>query len=154
MRKLYAFYWDCHRMGSLDGLFVATDEDIQRILGKKIYFGEVLGKHSEIYGTIEEGDLTVKGDDQDFIDKLVKIIGGTTISGYNPVSYYYSGLENCQYDAELTDICEAHECDKYKEDHSGEGKSPWNCKQWLRKDGYSDCPKVLEILKFMDRPEE
>jgi len=159
MRKLYKFYWDCGRMGCLESLFVADEKDIKRIMGKEIYFGEVLGKHSEICGEIEECDITIKSEDPEFIDKLVEIIGDTTISGHNPISYYDSSLEGGHYDDDLEEIC--FECDKYvcDDEHyigndEDEGKLPWNCKQWLRKDGYSDCPKVSEILKFMDRPEE
>ena len=55
---------------------------------KEIYFGEVLGKHSEIFSPLEENDLTVITDDQGFIDKLIEIIGSNTISGYNPLDYY------------------------------------------------------------------
>ena len=89
MLNLYAFRWDCGRMGELNGLFVAEESEVEKLLGQEIYFGEVLGKHSEIYGELEGDDLTVKSDDQDFINKLVNVIGSTTISGYNPFDYYY-----------------------------------------------------------------
>lgn len=87
MLKLYSFCWDCGRMGNLDGLFVAEESEVAKILGKDVYFGEVLGKHSEIYGTIDEEDITVVSDDQEKIEWLVGILG-TNISGYNPLSYY------------------------------------------------------------------
>jgi len=60
-------------------------------IGEEIYFGEVLGKHSEIYGTLEEGDLIVKSEDQRFIDQLVAVIGSPTVSGYNPLDYIGEG---------------------------------------------------------------
>ena len=88
MKKIYVFYWDCGRMGSLDGLFVAEESDIEKVIGKEVYFGEVLGKHSEIYGMLEESDLTVKTDDQEFIRKFIDIFDMGTISGYNPLDYY------------------------------------------------------------------
>ena len=72
----------------LDGLFVAEESDMNALIGKEINFGEVLGKHSEIYGTLEDGDITVKSDDQAFIDQLVEIIGNRSISGYNPFDFY------------------------------------------------------------------
>lgn len=75
-------------MGDLQGLFIADDAEIAEIIGKDIYFGEVLGKHSEISGKLEAGDMTVKSDDQVFIAKFVEIMGGGTISGYNPLDYY------------------------------------------------------------------
>lgn len=85
---LYKFYWDCGRMGDLDGLFVAEPEEVEALYGKKIYFGEVLGKHSEIYGTFNPEDVTVISTDQKKIKWLVSVIGFTTISGFNPLDYY------------------------------------------------------------------
>ncbi len=88
MKKIYEFYWDCGRMGDLDGMFIAEESEIDAVIGKEIYFGEVLGKHSDIFGTLDEGDITVKTDDQDFINKFIEIMGDGTISGYNPLDYY------------------------------------------------------------------
>lgn len=92
MRKLYRFFWDCGRMGDVEGLFVADDEEVKKALGQRVYFGEILGKHSEICGTLNEGDLTVKSEDQEFIEKLVALLG-CDISGYNPLSYMESEEE-------------------------------------------------------------
>jgi len=86
MKKLYEFYWDCGRMGGLEGLFIAEESSVKAAIGKEIYFGEVLGKHSEVYGTLKEGDCEVKSEDQEFISKLEELLGGT-ISGYNPLDY-------------------------------------------------------------------
>ena len=94
MKKLYSFFWECGRMGTLDGLFIAEESDVNAIIGKNIYFGEVLGKHSEIYGMLEESDLEVKSDDQDFINKFVEIMGDGTISGFNPLDFYDPDEEN------------------------------------------------------------
>lgn len=88
-KKLWQFYWNCGRMGDLEGLFVATQEEIDIILGEEIYFGEVLGKHSEIYGTLAKEDLTLKSDDEEFITKLQEVLGvERTISGFNPFDYW------------------------------------------------------------------
>jgi hypothetical protein len=73
-------------MGSVEGMFIATDEEVQNALGKQVYFGEILGKHSEISGELEEDDLEVVSEDQDFINKVEAILG-TTLSGYNPLDY-------------------------------------------------------------------
>jgi len=88
MKKLYKFSWFCGRMGDLDGIFVAEDSDVEALIGKNIYFGEVLGKHSEIHGILDAGDVVVKSDDQDFIAKFIEIMGDGTISGFNPLDYY------------------------------------------------------------------
>tara|TARA_Y100000310_G_scaffold321360_1_gene378878 strand:+ start:3846 stop:4022 length:177 start_codon:yes stop_codon:yes gene_type:complete len=54
MKKLYGFYADFGRMGNLDGIFIAESDDLDAIMGKDIYFGEILGKHSDIILTLEK----------------------------------------------------------------------------------------------------
>jgi hypothetical protein len=88
MLKLYKFNWDCGRNGALDGIFTAESDEIEKLIGKMIYFGEVLGKHSEVYGTLDAEDLTVMSDDPVFISKFIEIMGTGTVSGFNPLDYY------------------------------------------------------------------
>lgn len=88
MKVIYEFNWDCGRMGALDGIFIAEKADIEALIGNEIYFGEALGKHSDIYGTLDATDLTIKTDDQEFIAKFETIMGTGTISGFNPLDYY------------------------------------------------------------------
>lgn len=88
MKVLCRFYWDCGRQGDLDGLFTTTTEEVSKVVGKEVYFGEVLGKHSEVFGTIGPDDIEVLSKDQDFINKFEDIMGSGTISGYNPLDYY------------------------------------------------------------------
>jgi phenolic acid decarboxylase len=85
MKKgIYKFYWDCGRQGNIDGIFVATDEEIKSIIGKEIYFGEVLGKHSEIYGSMGKEDIELITDSEE----VVKIFEKYKIySGFNPLDY-------------------------------------------------------------------
>lgn len=85
-KYLWRFYWDCHRQGSVEGLFVATEKEVNDAIGKDVYFGEILGKHSDIYGTIEDGDITKIEVDSDVVNKLIPHLG-VTWSGYNPLSY-------------------------------------------------------------------
>jgi hypothetical protein len=86
MKKLYKFEWDIRRMGTVEGIFIAEESEVKEAIGKKVYFGEILGKHSEVYGDIGEDDIQVVSEDQDFISKCEEIFG-TSISGYNPLSY-------------------------------------------------------------------
>jgi len=86
MKKLFSFDWDCGSMGSIDGLFIATQEEVDALVGKEIYFGEVLGKYSEIYGTIEPDEIKVRITDQNVIVALL-IVFGNTLCGYNPLDY-------------------------------------------------------------------
>jgi len=86
MTKVIAeFFWDCGRMGDVQGMFVTTEEALEKAYGKKVYFGEILGKHSEVYGTLDRKDITIKSSDQDFIAKFIEVMGDGTISGYNPL---------------------------------------------------------------------
>lgn len=84
MNKLYKFTLDCGGMGMLDGIFVEDDERVKKILGKEVFFGEALGKHSEIFDTMREDMFEVLTDDQDFISKF-NFLG--CWSGHNPFDH-------------------------------------------------------------------
>ncbi len=77
---LWRFYWNCGRQGEIEGIFKATKEEVDNAIGKDVYFGEILGKHSEVYGTIEEGEITLESDDPLVVKNAVE-------SGYNPLDY-------------------------------------------------------------------
>jgi len=85
-KRLYRFFWDYGRQGEVEGLFVADSDDVAGSLGREVYFGEILGKHSEVYGTLSAKDFEVLSEDDEFITKLADLLG-TTISGYNPLNY-------------------------------------------------------------------
>ena len=55
-KDIYKFCLDCGRQGSLDGIFVADSKDIIAIKGMKVYFGEALGKHSEVISDMTKED--------------------------------------------------------------------------------------------------
>lgn len=79
MKGIYEFYVDYWRMGNLEGIFVADSKDVANIIGKDVYFGEVLGKHSEVDRRISQGDIVLKTDDQAFIAKFEEIFGEGTL---------------------------------------------------------------------------
>ena len=85
-KLLVRFYWNCGRGGNLDGLFIITEDELKSWYGREAYFGEVLGKHSEIDGILEEGDFTIKSDDQEFIVKIEELLG-EHLSGFYPGDY-------------------------------------------------------------------
>lgn len=95
MKYLWRFYWDCGRQGNLEGLFVATENEIKEVIGKDVYFGEVLGKHSEIYGTIEENDIKKIDLDYKTVEKVEKVLGDTW-SGFNPFEYVEYECGKCE----------------------------------------------------------
>ena len=88
MENLYSFHWDCGRNGSLDGLFFEEEWRVKGIIGEEISFGEALGKHSEIYGTIEEGEIVKIEVPESVVAELKKVFNRKTISGFNPFDYY------------------------------------------------------------------
>ena len=89
MKKIYRFCWDVGRMGTVEGIFIADSNEVEKQIGKEVYFGEILGKHSEICGTLDNEDLEIKSDDPAFVEKCIEVFGDGTISGYNPLDYIY-----------------------------------------------------------------
>jgi hypothetical protein len=90
MLGLYKFFWDCGRNGELHGLFIASEKEVSELIGKQVYFGEVLGKHSDISGDIEPGEITLISSDPDYIAITKKLFGitmGNTLMGYNPLDF-------------------------------------------------------------------
>ena len=92
MKKLYKFIYDYGRHGMLHGLFIADEESVKQAVGKHVYFGEVLGKHSEVQGDLTERDFLIQSEDQELIQKLLDVFEKPTLCGYNPL-HYISGEE-------------------------------------------------------------
>lgn len=90
MKKLYKFRWDC-RYGTIEGTFVADEQKVADAIGEYVYFGDILGKHSEVSGNLCEGDLTVVTDDADFIERAIEY--GIDSTGYNPLGFIEEGDE-------------------------------------------------------------
>ena len=86
MKAIYRFNFDAGRMGSLDGTFIADTEAVDNLIksGREVYFGEVLGKHSEISGLIEKSDITLLTTDSAAIKVFEEF---NFSSGYNPFDY-------------------------------------------------------------------
>lgn len=86
MYKLYSFNWYFGRDGELSGVFIAKPEDVENLYGKYIDFGEALGKHSCVRGTIEKDEIKEIPVSEQTIIELKQVLGNT-ISGYNPFDY-------------------------------------------------------------------
>jgi hypothetical protein len=69
-KAIYKFHQDHGRMGSLEGIFVADPKEVKQLIDseKDVYFGEVLGKHSEIYSPISDDEITMVSDDPAFVE--------------------------------------------------------------------------------------
>lgn len=84
MKSIYRFTLDYGRHGFLSGVFSADDSDVEKIIGERIYFGEVLGKHSEVVATMEPKMFTLLTSDPDFVAKFDEY---RLDNGYNPFDY-------------------------------------------------------------------
>jgi len=86
-KNLYVFALNYGRMGQIEGLFIANKEDLEGAYGRQCYFGEVLGKHSEVECEFSPGMIKLMSDDQPLIESLEKLFGNETIIGFNPLAY-------------------------------------------------------------------
>lgn len=93
MNNLYSFHVDCGRQGRLEGLFIASQKEVDEAIGKELYFGEVLGKHSDVQGRLETHEITLVSNNQDKVEWLLGILG-TCVSGFNPLEYTQESEED------------------------------------------------------------
>lgn len=93
MKAVYKLHFDCGRGGELTGLFIAEQEKMNALIqsGEEIYFGEVLGKHSEVCGPIEEDDVSLISTDENVI-KVIEEHG--LENGFNPFDYIENDEDN------------------------------------------------------------
>jgi len=124
LKYLYKFYWNCGRSGNLEGLFVATEKEVADAIGKEAYFGEVLGKHSEVYGTINERDIIKLDVSHEAVTEVSKYLNGTW-SGFNPLRYVKSTCEECE--------------ESYRDDE-------WDC-EYREEFGKTLCYECMKKLK-------
>lgn len=93
MKALYKLHYDCRRQGTLRGVFIEEKEKVDKLIASReeIYFGEVLGKHSEICGPLDEEDITLITDKPEDIELIQKLDLET---GFNPVQQYIENEED------------------------------------------------------------
>jgi len=106
MKKLYRFSVDYGRMGDIESVFTEDDAVVSKCIGKEVYFGEILGKHSNISVELEESQFEVLSDDPIVIDIIEKYIGET---GHNPIGYI--DYEVYEDDGEDEDESDDEDCD-------------------------------------------
>lgn len=102
MTGLYRMEIDFGRMGELESIFISDDSSIKKLIGRKCYFGECLGKHSEITVTIKEEYLTLLTQDETVVD-IVRKYGLST--GLDPFDYIRCVCGEYLYDVE-EELCE------------------------------------------------
>lgn len=95
MSKLIGFHVDCGRQGELEGRFIVDEEahaKLQRMMREKVtvYFGEVLGKHSDVaikFDGPDDESVMELTDSTRFLD-MADELGIDLCSGYNPLDYF------------------------------------------------------------------
>lgn len=87
--KLWKFSEDYGRMGDVEGLFIATEEEIDKFLNKRtVFFGEVLGKHSDVDVYFEKGkNLECLNVSTSTVLELLNVLDRRCISGLYPFQY-------------------------------------------------------------------
>ena len=93
-KYLYRFCWSFRRGGEVEGLFVATPEEVAGAIGRYIDLGEALGKHSEVCGEIEPGDIKKLDVSPQAVEEVSAFLGRTW-SGYNPLDYMTVECNEC-----------------------------------------------------------
>lgn len=113
MKKfLYRFILEYGRQGDIEGLFVATEKEIELILKSKLYMHDILGKHSEISGDISEEDIEKLELNPNIVSQVSKILGETW-SGYNPKNYIFLKCPICNEEVHGEDfIWSSLKCEK------------------------------------------
>lgn len=104
MDKLYKMNIEFRRGGELTGLFIEDKDIMDFAIGKRIYFGEVMGKHSDVDIELKDYHIKELNVPLDIVDILKNELG-TTISGYNPIEYMYLKCENknCNWESRVSE---------------------------------------------------
>ena len=86
MKALFKMNFDYGRSGSLEGLFIAEKEQIDYLVEHKleVCFGEVLGKHSYVCGSVAPEEVTMVTTDENVLQVIEQY---ELENGYNPLEY-------------------------------------------------------------------
>jgi len=85
MKALYKIDLHLHYASAV-GLFIEDKEKVEWLLKTKpeIYFGEIAGKHSEVFGALDEDDIQMITDDPDELKVIERL---ELEHGINPFWY-------------------------------------------------------------------
>ena len=86
MKKLIKLSVDLY-YGSIDGLFFASDDELEKIKNHTFYLGDELGKHSDVVlKDFEEDELMILPLPEELLEQLYKFDPNFSV-GYNLVNY-------------------------------------------------------------------
>ena len=105
-KPVYKLNFNCGRNGNLEGVFIAKKTHVKLLIENSfdVYFGEVFGRHSEVYGNIDDKELVMISDEP----QVIKIVEDYKLSsGYNPFDCNAVDLEREEFvGLTILDICE------------------------------------------------
>jgi len=108
MEGIYRLIDDQGRGGEVEGIFTADSDDIERIMNTSVYFGEILGKHSNVEVFLDDKTLQLVTDVPSVVRNFQKYNMET---GYNPFNYIYDDEEEDNSDkVQMIDII-GFDCD-------------------------------------------
>jgi len=87
-KYVYKFDVDLGRGYEVEGLFVATPDEVDAAMGKTAQFGEICGKHSDMFVDLEASQFGAITSDPAIVAFVESTLGGGT--GYNPLDYVRS----------------------------------------------------------------
>lgn len=73
-------------MGEIEALFIATDVQLEEAYGKTAYFGEIFGKHSEVFAKLTDDKFNIVSDDKHVVESLRTALG-EDCCGPNPLNF-------------------------------------------------------------------
>ena len=97
MKSVYRWNGYDGRDGEIKGVFVATEQEIDRAIGKDACLGEVLGKHSEVSLEIRKKDFEILAASEE-VAAFVEEYGPF---GFDPLAYV--ACETCGENLETDD---------------------------------------------------
>ena len=71
-----------------------ANEYVDNFTGREAYFGEIAGKHSEIYGTVDEDEISITEDAVEFLEQCPSGV----CYDHSFSSAFYNSLEGQDYD--------------------------------------------------------
>ena len=84
-KYIYKFLMDCGRNGDITSVFIATEEEVNALIGKNFFFSEPFGKFSEVSGDFEESYFSRVECDESAVAVVESL--GILPTKYNPFDY-------------------------------------------------------------------
>ena len=101
---LWKYTLDCTPWGNVEGVFIATREQVNSLIGKTVHFGNVLGIHSDVYGKVSMDQMMMLTDEVDTVNAFRKVFDSNSdhsvTFGYNPFDYVLHNEKKEEYELE------------------------------------------------------